>query len=406
MTALIEEKKMNEITKNKTFSVTEISSVIKDMLEGVLNDVRVEGEISGLKRAASGHYYFDIKDENALISAVLFKGYAVRTAELKDGLKVLVRGDLSCYIKQGRYQIIVKNLVPKNTGDLYLEFEKLKQKLQAEGLFDEERKRPLPERPKRIGVVTSPTGAALQDILSILKRRNPNLEVIVSPTLVQGNTAPKEIVKAIKNLNKFKPAVDVMLVGRGGGSMEDLWCFNDEGVARAIAGSKIPVISCVGHETDFTIADFVADLRAPTPSAAAEIVAEEASSTKAYIQGLVMRLARSAEFIFTSARHRLDILLTNRFLKDPALFVAEKEQELDDLNIALEEAYKDKVDAFKHAFNLLNAKLQTLGPAAVLKRGYAIVRKEGAIITKKAQAASGDILNIEMQDGVIDTTAK
>lgn len=387
---------------HKTFSVTEISLAVKEMLEGVLNDVRVEGEISGLKKAASGHFYFDIKDENAVLPAVLFRGYAVRTSDLRDGLKVLVRGDMTSYMKQGRYQIIVKNLVPKNTGDLYLEFERLKQKLQQEGLFDQERKRAIPERAKRIGVVTSTSGAALHDILSILKRRNAGLEVVISPTLVQGAQAPGQIVKAIKNLNKIKPAPDVILVGRGGGSMEDLWCFNDERVARAIASSKAPVISCVGHETDFTIADFVADLRAPTPSAAAEIVAEESSSTIQYIENLAYSLAQHAALFYTKAQNRLDNVLNNKVFKEPHLIVAGKEQRVDDLTIMMQDFFEDKIKTFTSSLNILDAKLKTLSPQAVLKRGFAIVRKEGKIINKTSQASPGALLKIQLADGELN----
>ncbi|ACC97610.1 Exonuclease VII, large subunit [Elusimicrobium minutum Pei191] len=388
---------------NKIFTVTEISSSIKEMLEGVLNDVRVEGEISGLKKAASGHIYFDIKDENALISAVLFKGYALRTADLKDGLKVLVRGDLSCYIKQGRYQIIVKSLVPTSVGDLYLEFERLKQKLAAEGIFDEERKRPLPEFASRIGVVTSPTGAALQDILSVLKRRSPNLEVIISPSLVQGQEAPAQIVKAIERLNKINPAPDVILVGRGGGSMEDLWCFNDEAVARAIYKSKIPVVSCVGHETDFTIADFASDLRAPTPSAAAEIVAQNSAGVANYVTQLVKRMINTQNLLISLAQNRLNIAMSNKFLKDPLFYLNQREQETDDLTALLDRAFKDKIKAADNALSMLTHKLNALSPGAVLKRGFSIVRKQGRPVKNAEEVNKGDILDIELYKGNIQT---
>ena len=259
------------------FSVSQLSQIIKEMLEGVFGDIKVEGEISNLKTAASGHIYFDLKDEQALISVVLFRGYA-RGVQLEEGLKVQVSGEISCYIKQGRYQIIAKDIKTQSKGNLFLEFEKLKEKLTKEGLFDSDKKLPLPKYPKRIGVATSPTGAAIRDILSVLKRRATGLEIIIAPCLVQGEEAKKEIVQAIKNLNDLRPKVDVILLGRGGGSMEDLWAFNEEIVVRAVAASKIPVISCVGHEVDFTLTDFAASLRAPTPSAAAELVVETSSS--------------------------------------------------------------------------------------------------------------------------------
>ncbi|MGB2578415.1 exodeoxyribonuclease VII large subunit [Elusimicrobium simillimum] len=394
------------LTENKIFSVTEISLAIKEMLEGVLADVRIEGEISGLKKASSGHIYFDIKDENALISAVLFKGYARYTADLKDGLKVLVRGDLSCYIKQGRYQVIVKSIVPVSTGDLYLEFERLKQKLAAEGLFDQARKRPLPEHSSIIGVVTSPTGAAFQDILSVLKRRSPNVNVILSPTLVQGAGAGKQIAEAIKKLNKLKPRPDVILVGRGGGSMEDLWCFNEEVVARAIAASKAPIISCVGHETDFTIADFVADLRAPTPSAAAEIVVQNSASVKEYLGQLARRLAQNTNIMCLRAQNRISYALASPFFKNPADVLARKEQDIDILSDALNNAYAIKQKDFAHKLNVLTHKLEALNPSAILKRGFSIVRKDGVLVRSVSQVNNGDILEVQVADGKFNTEKK
>jgi len=394
---------MSLLEPNKIFSVTEISSVIKEMLEGVLADVKIEGEISGLKKAASGHIYFDIKDSGALISAVLFKGYAARTADLRDGLKVLVRGDISCYIKQGRYQIIVKTLVPVSTGDLYLEFEKLKQKLSDEGLFDQDRKKPLPKFANKIGVVTSPTGAALQDILSVLRRRRPNLEIIIAPTLVQGEDAAPQIADAVKKLNKLKNKPDVILIGRGGGSMEDLWCFNEEIVARAVAASKIPTISCVGHETDFTITDFVADLRAPTPSAAAEIVAESTDSVFKHVGQLARRLAQSANYICLRAQGRINVALQSPFFKNPADVINRKEQEIDDLQLTLNDAFANKKQEFAHSLNLLTEKLHALNPANILKRGFSIVRRDRNII--KSPPPEG-VINIQTYGGVYDAEVK
>jgi len=388
---------------NKIFSVTEISSVIKEMLEGVLSDVKIEGEISGLKKAASGHIYFDIKDSGALISAVLFKGYAARAAELRDGLKVLVRGDISCYIKQGRYQIIVKTLAPVSAGELYLEFEKLKQKLAAEGLFDESRKKPLPAFANKIGIVTSPTGAALQDILSVLRRRRPNLEIIIAPTLVQGSEAAPQIVAAVENLNRMANPPGVILIGRGGGSMEDLWCFNEEIVARAVAASTIPTISCVGHETDFTITDFVADLRAPTPSAAAEIVAESTDSVFKHVGQLARRLAQSANFICLRAQGRINVALQSPFFKNPVDVINRKEQEIDDLALSLNDAFANRKKDFQAGLALLSEKLNALNPANILKRGFSVVRKDGIIIKTPPEAGT---VNIQTYGGVFDAEVK
>jgi exodeoxyribonuclease VII large subunit len=366
----------------------------------------VEGEISGLKKAASGHIYFDIKDADALISAVLFKGYALHSAELKDGLKIIARGDVSCYVKQGRYQLLVKSIVPVSAGDLYLEFEKLKQKLTVEGLFDENRKRPLPAYADKIGVVTSPAGAALRDILSVLKRRRPNMEVIISPCLVQGAEAAQQIAAAIENLNKMEKKPDVILVGRGGGSMEDLWCFNEEVVARAVAASEIPVISCVGHETDFTIIDFVADLRAPTPSAAAEIVAENSSSLRRHVGQFANRLIQSANFICLRAQNRINLALQSRFLKNPQAVINEKEQEFDDLYLTLNDAFSDKKKEFAHALDLLSEKLNALNPANILKRGFSVVRQYGHIVKSGGEVEDRTLINIQTYDGIFNAEVK
>lgn len=365
---------MLPFSKDKIFSVTEISQTIKQMLEGVLGEVAVEGEISNLKTASSGHIYFDLKDENALIAAVLFKGYA-RGLILKEGDFIVARGEISCYIKQGRYQLVVKEAEVKTKGNLFAEFEKLKEKLSREGLFDEDKKLPLPAFPSRIGVVTSPTGAAIRDILSVLKRRGRNLEIIIAPALVQGEGSKEQIVQALKNLQKLKPAPDVILLGRGGGSIEDLWSFNEELVVRAVAASKIPIISCVGHETDFTLTDFAASLRAPTPSAAAELVVKNTRDTAEQLYSLNKLLLNSLTIKYERLNSRLSLALNSKFFKEPQLFFERKEQLLDDL----QERLYAKIDAFltekTNAKSLLEQRLALLSPQATLKRGYAIVRR-------------------------------
>lgn len=371
---------------NKIFSVTEISLIIKEMLEGVLAGVAVEGEISNLKKAASGHIYFDLKDQNALISAVLFKGYA-RGVNLKEGDQILVRGDLSCYIKQGRYQIIAREAEVKTRGNLYLEFEKLKAKLSEEGLFDEDRKLPLPQFPSRIGVITSPTGAAVRDILSVLKRRGRNLEVIIAPTLVQGEGSKEQIVKALENLQRLTPPVDVILLGRGGGSIEDLWSFNEETVVRAVAASKIPVISCVGHETDFTLTDFAASLRAPTPSAAAELVVKNAQDTAEKLLNLNKLLFNSLEIQYQRLKSRFELAAKSKFLKEPHLFFDRKEQLLDDLKETLCIKMDNLTRTKEHSLETAVQRLKLLSPEATLKRGYAIVRR----------AATGEVVRSSLK---------
>ena len=337
----------------KIFSVSELSLIIKEMLEGVFAQVKVEGEISNLKTASSGHIYFDLKDQDALISVVLFRGYA-RGIKLEEGLKVQISGEISCYIKQGRYQLIAKEIKMQSKGNLFLEFEKLKEKLLKEGLFDEDKKLPLPKFPKRIGVATSPTGAAIRDILSVLGRRATGLEIIIAPCLVQGEEAKYEIVQALKNLNNLKPKIDVILLGRGGGSMEDLWAFNEEPVVRAVASSKIPIISCVGHETDFTLTDFAASLRAPTPSAAAEIVVQTSSSILEHLNQLNKNMLHALTIKYERLLGRYKIAAENKFFKEPAVLFRAKEQRLD----------------------IAQNRLKDLSPFNVLKRGYSIVRRK------------------------------
>lgn len=365
---------MLPFSKDKIFSVTEISQTVKQMLEGVFGEVAIEGEISNLKTASSGHIYFDLKDENALISAVLFKGYA-RGLILKEGDLIVARGEISCYIKQGRYQLIVKEAEVKTKGNLFAEFEKLKEKLSQEGLFDEDKKLPLPPFPSRIGVVTSPTGAAIRDILSVLKRRGRNLEVIIAPALVQGEGSKEQIVQALKNFQKLTPPPDVILLGRGGGSIEDLWSFNEELVVRAVAASKIPIISCVGHETDFTLTDFAASLRAPTPSAAAELVVKNAQDTAEKLFSLNKLLLNSLTIKYERLNNRLSLAINSKYFKEPALFFERKEQTLDDLKEALYTKIDTLLEAKANAKHLLEQRLALLSPQATLKRGYAIVRR-------------------------------
>lgn len=392
----------------QVFSVSELNGVIKQMLEGVFAGIFVEGEISNLREAASGHIYFDLKDKNGILAAVLFKGYGWRFAQmLEEGLSVRVLGDVSCYAKQGRYQLVVKSVEPLSRGKLFLEFEKLKQKLAAEGLFDERRKKPIPPFPHRIGVVTSPTGAAVRDILSVLRRRSPNLEVVVAPVLVQGDEAAAQIAQAIADFNRFTPRMDVLLVGRGGGSMEDLWAFNEEPVARAIAASQIPVISCVGHEIDFTIADFVADLRAPTPSAAAELVVKNSQNTRETVHQFTRRMAQAVSILYERAARRLESALACPVFKDPSVLTREREQRVDELTLSMQALAKDAYHRFASRFSAAQNKLAALNPQAVLKRGYSITRNaQGQIISQVLQTREQETIYIQVKDGTIRAEVK
>ncbi len=394
--------------RGQVFTVTAITLAVKQMLSGVFRDIFVEGEVSNLRESANGHLYFDLKDRESILSAVMFKWDARKySLELQDGVQVRVWGSLDVYAKSGKYQIVVKTVEALAKGNLYLEFERLKKKLEAEGLFAPEHKKEIPAYPQRIGVVTSPTGAAVRDILSVLKRRSPHLEIFIAPVLVQGDEAAPQIAQAIEDLNKFTPALDVLLVGRGGGSIEDLWAFNEEIVARAIFASKIPVISCVGHEVDFTIADFVADLRAPTPSAAAELVVQNSQNTAQHIAALQKRMLQAVSLFYERFKSRFELAVNSRVFKDPQTLTQEKEQTLDDLTLRLENAWNEKLIAWTHRFEMARQKLNALGPQAVLKRGYSITRKQdGTIITRVAQTAPGETIYVQVQDGMIHTEVK
>lgn len=374
--------------QGKIMTVSELNGIIKDMLEGTFPEMQVKGEISNMRRAASGHLYFDLKDRTSLIAAVMFKWYAAQVkCELKDGLEVTVRGELSCYVKQGRYQLAVKTIEGKDTGELYREFERLKKKLQEEGLFDQARKRAIPPFPSLIGVVTSPTGAAIRDILTVLKRRSANLDVLVAPALVQGDTAKATIVQAIKNLNEVTPRPDVILVGRGGGSIEDLWPFNEEAVARAIAASAIPVISCVGHETDFTIADFAADLRAPTPSAAAEIVTADSTEILGALSSLRGRLMQGFKLAASRFEHRFSAAQNSRYFKRPQTLWSDRIVEADRLREQLLAGFSTKVIELGRKQSLLRERLSVQRPELKAEKQIADIRH-------KAQALAAHITKL------------
>lgn len=394
--------------RGQVFTVTAITLAVKQMLEGVFRGIFVEGEVSNLRTAASGHLYFDLKDRESLLSGVMFKWDAKKYGnQLQEGMQVRVGGDFSCYAKQGRYQIVAKSAELLTKGNLFLEFEKLKKKLEQEGLFAPEHKKEIPAYPQRIAVITSPTGAAVRDILSVLKRRSPHLEILVIPTLVQGDEAAPQIAQALEDANRITPKPDVILLGRGGGSIEDLWAFNEEIVARAIFKSNIPVISCVGHEVDFTIADFVADLRAPTPSAAAELVVKNSQNTRTHLADLQKRLLQAVHLFYERAKRRYDLAVNSSVFKRPQTLTQNKEQQVDDLVLRLENAYIKQTTCFMQRFEIASQKLAALGPQAVLKRGYSITRKkDGTVISRVSQTQSGEEIYVQVRDGMIYTQVK
>lgn len=386
--------------------MTEFTNKMRGVLEPAFSQVWVQGEISNYRPAASGHLYFSLKDQGASLSAAVFGWGGARKKSpdspeippLKDGLKVLCRGKISIYPPRGSYQLIVDQIEPLGAGALQIAFEKLKAKLAAEGLFSPALKRPLPPFPSRIVVVTSPSGAAIQDMLNILKRRAPQIQVLVIPALMQGEEAPRQVIRGLELANRHRLG-DVIVLARGGGSVEDLWGFNNEDLARAIRSSQLPVISAIGHEIDFTISDFVADLRAPTPSAAAEILSghwveaisrfREASQR---LQGIMRR--------DLAARKNLLSHIAARVVS-PRDRLREQAQRVDELQLRLERSFQAQLERKRNLLNQLAGKLDALSPLRVLKRGYTLVRdsSDGAVLKSAEEIRSGQELKITFYDG-------
>jgi exodeoxyribonuclease VII large subunit len=433
-------------SRRRIVSVSELTAAIRDAIESRFGDVWVEGEISNCRVWHTGHLYFTLKDETAQIRAVMFRSashYLRFTPE--DGLHVVARGRLGVYDAKGEYQIVCEHLEPQGLGALQLAFEQLKKKLQAEGLFASDRKRPLPALPRKIGIVSSLEGAALRDMIKVLRRRHPNAHVVIRPTRVQGESAPAEIARGLRAIAKV-PGVDVIIVGRGGGSAEDLHAFNDESLARAIVASPIPVISAIGHEIDFTIADFVADLRAPTPSAAAELVVAAKDEFCGRIDALTRRLDAAVRRQLHHRRHAVHVLssrrglagwpatvaqrqrqvseLGHRLRRAATALVAQRQQRFRTLRLALEARdvrrrlaavrgrvaaadsrlkaaavrNRDRADA---RFRVLVGRLENLSPLAVLARGYAVCWNSNrtAIIHTASQVAAGERVRVTLHEG-------
>ena len=382
-------------------TVTQLNKYMKDKIEmdSFLNEVYVKGEISNFKHHYSGHLYFTLKDENSLIKCVMFKGYSDRLKfSPKDGTKVVVFGSVSVYERDGVYQIYVKAMKEDGIGSLYEAYEKLKAQLEKEGLFDVSHKQKIPFMPKVIGVLTSSTGAVIRDIINVSTRRNPNVNIRLLPVPVQGEGAGEKIAKAIKIMND-KKLCDVMIIGRGGGSLEDLWPFNEEVVARAIYDSKIPIISSVGHETDFTIADFVADLRAPTPSAAAELAVTDVVDLQATIYTYRNRLKQSLLKKTQVMRLRFEKCMNSRVYKDPLAKYNEKYMLIESLNKNMENIVTKKVKDCKLECVKLITKLDTLSPLKTLTRGYCITESNGQLIKSSKEIKQGDLIDLRYHDG-------
>lgn len=373
------------------YTVTQINNEIKNMLEDVYPAIWVTGEISDFKLYSSGHMYFNIKDENSQINVVMFRSdNTALTFSPEDGMQVLINGRVSAYPKRGSYQLIAGSMKRQGKGLLSEEFERLKKKLQKEGLFDESAKKAIPEMIRKIGIVTSKDGAALHDILEVLKNLEADVEVLIYPVRVQGKEAETEIPAAIKYLNENHKELDVLLVGRGGGSIEDLWAFNTEPVARAVFNSEIPVISCVGHEVDFTISDFAADLRAPTPSAAAEMAVRNANAAKVRFKDLKEMFFDNMNFILENAQSKLERLSSARAFTKPHLIYEDKIAYIDDLSERIKQSFNRFLNIKTEKVNNIMHKLDLVSPLSVLKRGYSICRESGGSIVKDASSIAKD----------------
>ena len=397
---------MEQLTsKVKIYTVWELTQEIKSTLEQTFPPLWVEGEISNLSRPLSGHIYFTLKDESSQIRCVLWRNIAESLPfQIEDGLHVIVLAKLSLYEKQGQYQLYVDDLHPVGIGKLELAFQQLKEKLYKEGLFDEDHKKPIPTFPKRIGIVTSPTGAAIRDIIKIARRRFPGIELILKPVRVQGEGAAHEIVQAIAEFNQFGN-VDVLIVGRGGGSLEDLWVFNEEKVARAIYASQIPVVSAVGHEIDFTIADFVSDLRAPTPSAAAEIVVPNQKEISKEVAGSLQRIVSAQAGLIQSCRQRLKAVIESYGLKKPADLLWQNRQRLDEVIRQTLTAFQHLIRLAKQSLSISAGRLNALSPLAVLERGYSVCYKlpERKIVKSAAALTVKDQLEVLLWKGKVQS---
>jgi exodeoxyribonuclease VII large subunit len=385
-----------------SWSVTDLTRYLRELLESdeLLQDVWVKGEVSNFSRPASGHLYFTLKDNTASLRCVMWRNAVLRQSYTpRDGDAIEVHGGISLYELGGQYQLYADVFRPAGEGALYQEFLRVKAMLEAEGLFDPERKRPLPDKPRQIGIVTSPTGAALQDILNTLRRRYPLVEVVLAPTPVQGDEAPAKIIAALHDLVRIA-SPDVIILARGGGSIEDLWAFNNEQVARTIAGSPVPIITGVGHETDFTIADFVADVRAPTPTAAAELATPNQADLILNLSELNARLNRLSVGYIAELRWAFKDLRNQLERNSPTNQIQSNSQWVDELDHRLGAAAKHFLQLARNHLMGLSQQMSSLSPQAVLERGYAIVTDpDGQAITRVGQVSAGEELNVQVSNG-------
>ena len=388
------------------FSVTQLNEYVRMLLDGnaVLSDMWIKGEISNFtNQYRTGHMYFSVKDAGATVRVVMFRSHAARLGfEPKDGMKVILHGRVSAYVAGGQYQFYADQMQADGFGNLFLAFEQTKARLAAEGLFDDDRKKPIPTLPRRVGIITSPTGAAIRDIINVTGRRYPQGELLIFPSLVQGEQAAAYLAGGIRYFNRAAN-VDVIIIGRGGGSIEDLWAFNDERLAREIAASAIPVISAVGHETDFTICDFVADLRAPTPSAAAELVFPDRAALKAELQAKLSKIGALVRSDVAAKREKLNLLASSRAMRAPAAVIAEKQMRIDELAVRMHNAMDKQMQSRAQGLAANIGRLEALSPLAVLSRGYAVTyREDGELVTSVEPIKEGQGITVRYKDGSVD----
>ena len=395
--------------EKRIISVSELNEYVKMLMDSdeILAHVQVRGEISNFTNHRTGHFYLTLKDEGSLIKAVMFRGYASKLKFLpENGMKVVVTGRVSAFVRDGQYQIYIEAMEPDGVGALYIAYEQLKKKLTAEGLFDRSKKKPLPKIPTRIGIITSPTGAAVRDIINILGRRFPLCKPVLYPSLVQGDGAPANIIAGIDYFNEHK-SVDVLIVGRGGGSLEDLWAFNDEALCRRVAASEIPIISAVGHETDFTLCDFAASVRAPTPSAAAELAVPESTELARKIGNVQTRMELLCTQKIKLSRERLARLASSRSLTSPINLIDDKRMAL---GVAEEKLYvrmEKVIERKKAMLGASAAKLDALNPLAVVARGYsAVFADDGKLIKSVERTKVGETVSFMLTDGKISAEVK
>lgn len=397
---------MNTETSRTPVTVSQLNEYIKKLVDsdGFLGSIAVTGEISNFtNHYKTGHFYFSLKDEGAQIKAVMFRGSASKLKFApENGMKVIATGRVSVFPRDGQYQLYVESMEPDGVGALYVAFEQLKRRLEAEGLFSQSRKKPLPKIPTRVGIITSPTGAAVRDMINISRRRFPAAKLVLYPALVQGDGAPAQLIAGLKYFNTAK-SVDVIIIGRGGGSIEDLWAFNDEGVARAVAASAIPVVSAVGHETDFTICDFAADCRAPTPSAAAELALPETNELKAKIAALIDREKVVLGRRIAESRAAVDRLAASRALSSPRVFIDDRRMTLASLEEKLLSSMQAGAVRRRAQLSTEAGMLDALSPMAVLSRGYGVLYGgDGKIIKSVNDVTVGGDISCRTSDGEID----